>query len=745
MGHISRLVPILFKADETTFTHNGLGRLSDATKCEVTEVLNGEFELMMTYPVNGSKYSLIEEQMLILAKPNPYDDPHLFRIYEHNLSSNENSVEIHARSNTADLADNLVTEVTITEKTPAQAMTTLGSVAIDPCDFLFISDIVTQSSVKWERRNLLSCIAGQEDSIIQIWGGEIQHGNKTIAVYQRRGTDTDVTIRHGRNLRGLTVTYSTQGIVTAILPYTRLGTDEDGNEQILIGSVVRSAKEPNYPHAIIKDIEFPLDQYGTEVITVDPDSGHETTTIVMTLSDLNTAAANWFTENPDMDVPSINIEVEIENLSQTEDYAQFKAFETLRLGDTITVWAEKYNVELTARVVKVVYDCLSDKNLELEVGRVKETGFQAYQKSIYNTFVKPVANRATYAQTAANQKNRVFRGTTMPSSGMKYNDLWYKPVGEGEIELYRYDGLVWNLEKVSGGLIQGVLDANSGDLDIINLNASNISTGTLGAQFVSLTGDDTLETVLDNFDGTLGNLLSNYTSLKEDLEGVDGFVQILLGSTEIGPAQLLSLRTLLETINKEVEDLTNKAPAGSEALTSTLVTSAGLVTSQLEYLLDEENYVGYNFNTLGDLYASYLSAANAVKIAINDNINIQLTNLEAGRISLSSRVKNYENVLVVTSSSINMNVGGDVAMALTPNDLRFIGDKYETVIAKNEWKILKDNNKVMSITEDEIRIPKAISSEYFGIGRIKILPSKSSGTIIGTDIVFLDDPAGLEG
>lgn len=744
MGHISRLVPILFQADEDIFTHNGLGRLSDATKCEVTEVLNGEFELLMAYPVNGAKYSLIEDNMLILAKPNPYDQPHVFRIYEHHLSSNENSLEIYARTNTADLADNMVSETAIVDKTPAQAMTSLGSVAIDPCDFLFISDIVELGSVKWTRRNLLSCITGEEDSVLQVWGGEVQHGNKEIAVYQRRGTDTDVTIRHGRNLRGLTVTYSTQGIVTAILPYTRLGTDEEGNEEILIGTVVRSPNESNYPHAFIKDVEFPIEQYGTEVVTQDPDSGYETTTLVMTLSDLNDAAATWFDDNPDMDVPSINIEVEIENLSQTEDYAQFKDFETLRLGDTITVWAEKYNVELTARVVKVVYDCLSDRNLELEVGKIKETGFQSYQKSIYNNFVKPVAHRATYAQTAANQKNRVFRGTNMPSVGMKYNDLWYKPVGEGEIELYRYDGLVWNLEKVSGGLIQGVLDADSGDLDIINLNASNITTGTMGAQYIALSGDDTLETIFENFDGTLSSLLENYNTLKDDLDGVDGFIQILMGSTEIGPTQILSFRTLLETINKEVEDLTSKAPEGTEGLASDLVSSAGLVTAELEHLISEGDYDGYDFNALGDLYAEYLADANDLKIAINDDIYVQLTNLEAGRISLSSRVQNYENVLTVTSESIEMNVGGDIAMTLTPDDLRFIGDKYETVIAKNEWKILKDNNKVMSITEDEIRIPKAISSEYFGVGRIKILPSMSSGVIVGTDIVFLDNPAGLE-
>jgi hypothetical protein len=36
------LIPVIFKPGEKDFTTNGLGRLIDATRCEITEEANGK-------------------------------------------------------------------------------------------------------------------------------------------------------------------------------------------------------------------------------------------------------------------------------------------------------------------------------------------------------------------------------------------------------------------------------------------------------------------------------------------------------------------------------------------------------------------------------------------------------------------------------------------------------------------------------------------------------------------------------
>ena len=46
--------PRLFPAEATAFTTEGLGALTDAISCTVTEERNGAFELSMVYPLTGN-------------------------------------------------------------------------------------------------------------------------------------------------------------------------------------------------------------------------------------------------------------------------------------------------------------------------------------------------------------------------------------------------------------------------------------------------------------------------------------------------------------------------------------------------------------------------------------------------------------------------------------------------------------------------------------------------------------------
>ena len=88
--------------------------------------------------------------------------------------------------------------------------------------------------------------------------------------------------------------------------------------------------------------------------------------------------------------------------------------------------------------------------------------------------VEDMDTQVNIVQIAANGKTQIFRGVDKPTKGMSKKDLWYKPVGDGEIEMYRYDGVDWRLEKVSAGLLQGRLDAENGDVDLINVNVSTL-------------------------------------------------------------------------------------------------------------------------------------------------------------------------------------------------------------------------------------------------------------------------------
>ena len=102
-------VIVLYEQNETNFTSNGLGYLSDVTECTVSEELNGEYELEMEYPVDGIRYSEIQHRRILYVKPNPYEDPQPFRIYNINRPI-DGRVEINARHISYDLSGYTVSE-----------------------------------------------------------------------------------------------------------------------------------------------------------------------------------------------------------------------------------------------------------------------------------------------------------------------------------------------------------------------------------------------------------------------------------------------------------------------------------------------------------------------------------------------------------------------------------------------------------------------------------------------------------
>ena len=456
--------PILYKAGETDFNHNGIGALSETIACEVTEERNGEFELYLEYPASGLHYAEIQELCLVKAKPNSVDDLHLFRIYERQLDTITQVLSVYATSISNDLGGNLVQSVVSNDVTPQTALDVMKNSLIQPTDFMFHSDINATNSIDWKMRNPLNCIAGEEGSLLDVFGGEIKRGNDFIWLYARRGRNNVATIRHGKNLTGLEAEYSTKGLVTQILPYFTHTPEGSEAEETVIGNLAISQYANNYPVKMILPVDYSSDDRVTD------------------LASLNTAASNYFIENAGIDKPSVAMDVDLDDLSDSSEYEQFKDFENVEVCDTITVYSKQFDVNLTAKVTQIVFDVLREKNQSLKVGSVR-TSFYDDLKSGYKDLVKEVTVPLTNTiEKAANGKNRVFRGTDEPLTGMVKNDVWYKPVGDGEIKMHVYDGAFWNEEAYSADSLGGTV--NFANINAINLNLNALTTASIsGANF----------------------------------------------------------------------------------------------------------------------------------------------------------------------------------------------------------------------------------------------------------------------
>lgn len=102
------------------------------------------------------------------------------------------------------------------------------------------------------------------------------------------------------------------------------------------------------------------------------------------------------------------MDVDLDDLSDSSEYEQFKSFENVEVCDTITVYSKQFDVNLTAKVTQIVFDVLREKNQSLKVGSVR-TSFYDDLKSGYKDLVKEVTVSLTNSRESSERKESHFQ------------------------------------------------------------------------------------------------------------------------------------------------------------------------------------------------------------------------------------------------------------------------------------------------------------------------------------------------
>lgn len=369
------MIPVIFKPGEKDFTTNGLGRLIDATRCEITEEANGKYELEMDYPAISRFSDYFENGYQIKAKPNDLEEYHIFEIKQTFKDTFTNSIVIYAQSRTYKLGNRQVRLVTVDNRNGAEAMRLIEQNMDEPCDIKLYSDINTASSTVFEARNVLNCIAGEQGSLLQYWGGEIKREPFKLSLLRRRGRDNVGTVRYGKDLKGLTIKFDWQSIVTKVLPFAELQSGADGTSQRIYGEAVKSEYINKYPDVYAQYVQFTEDQG------------------VKDLSSLNKVAGKYFTTlYPGSDKPKVSIELEIEKLTDSEEAKEFSKMRNYNLFDTFTVYHKLYDIDIQTKVTGIVYDALAEKTIKITAGDI-QVAFYKQQSQDFQEFIKTLTKK----------------------------------------------------------------------------------------------------------------------------------------------------------------------------------------------------------------------------------------------------------------------------------------------------------------------------------------------------------------
>lgn len=350
--------PILYKADETEFGHMGEGILADAISCIVTEVSNGEYELAMKYPMKGIRSEKLDYDMIIKAKANEEHGPQLFRIYaiDQDISGHKS---IKAQHIFYDLLDNFIEGFSLLDATCTQAGTAMLSNCAFPTPFTFeMSDITHTGNYSVERVNPIQAIAGVKGSLLDTYGSgaTITRDNYKIGLMQNKIAKSEILIAYRKNMTGFKRSLDGSTVATKLYPYAKVNEaqGEDGKtEEKLITLGEKYLVNPylgNYAHPKI----LPYDFSGDDVLTEE---------------DLRKKASNYFTE--DRGLPKITYTVSFIPLSKTLEYKDYQLLETVVIGTDVTVFDERFNLRISTKVIKTVYDSLAGRYTSIDLGTQK--------------------------------------------------------------------------------------------------------------------------------------------------------------------------------------------------------------------------------------------------------------------------------------------------------------------------------------------------------------------------------------
>ena len=222
----------------------------------------------------------------------------------------------------------------------------ISSNCLSEHDFTFYSDLTsTAEDVLIENINPIEALLG-EGGLTDKYGAELARDWFDVFLVERVGSDTDVQIREGKNLTGISYDVDETDVTTRIMP---TGEDKDGNLLYLPELYIDSPNIENYPHA--KWMHLAVSE--AKEVTKGDDKKSKS----QCYTEMRTAAQAEL--DAGCDLPTVTLKVDFINCAETEEYRQYGFLQNIFLGDSVRVIARRIGVEVSMRMTQYTYVSLA--------------------------------------------------------------------------------------------------------------------------------------------------------------------------------------------------------------------------------------------------------------------------------------------------------------------------------------------------------------------------------------------------
>lgn len=435
------------------------------------------------------------------------------------------------------------------------------------------------------------------------------------------------------------------------------------------------------------------------------------------------------------DLPKIEMSVEFINLGDTEEYKQFRNLENCFLYDYVIVQHPTMDVDVTAQIMEIEWDCLLDRMVSMEIGSVGKT--------LANTGI-------TSWQIPNGFSGSKIAGGSIPGGALQSDIISVRHMQADSINTEALQAACVTAVKIAAGAIEAshisveAIDAVLANIDTAVIEKAEINwadIASLSAQIAEISKAHLVDADInwaniDNLAAAVANIAKAHLTDADiqwaDIENLNAVMADIIHQTvEVGEFSYAEIKNLLANAL-----ILEQGSAGSMTITNLIVTQANMLGAVIKKLVipgEDGKYYEIVVGTDGKLTTNEVTVSEAEIAAgeLEDGRQIVATTINAESINgtnITAQQAILNTVLTQALTAKKITAGEALIASAT------IPSLYTTSIeAIGNSLTLSANQKIEMIVSDIEGLDTRITATE---GQIELLATKSEVEEVQEDADF---------
>ena len=313
--------------------------LNSAFDDEIIQEANSTYQLTFKFPTNDDKWVELKNEVLLVA-----DDLHgeqYFSIFE--VEKQHGYITVYANQVATLLNGYSINTISVDRANGFTVMNALVSALKRPSPFTFFSDISSKHTINLKNVSVMEALAKDKHSIVGQWGGDLVRDKYSIRLLERAGVENESLFAYKKNMKSYQESESTKELKTRIHFRRVIESHDENKKEQVFTATVDSPLIGKYKNIYEADMEVQ-----------DQD--------VVDQKTLEEYGKRYFRETLcDMVEESLEIDV----IGQSD--------QPVNLFDTVSVFHERYNVDLRKKITKYRFAPMREKLVSIGFGKISQS------------------------------------------------------------------------------------------------------------------------------------------------------------------------------------------------------------------------------------------------------------------------------------------------------------------------------------------------------------------------------------